>query len=1006
MSHRFDEARAAFNDGASQVRRSIRAVPITTRRVLTDPRSIVQGAPLTPLTVLFGHTLLDSVDRAGFAIILPEIQQDFDLDLQGVAGLAAISAVVGIVLSIPVAHQADRSHHRTAYLAAGALIAAVFSVSAGLATGLTLFILSRAAFGLGLQLNDPVQQSLLSDYYPVETRPSTFAGRQIAQNIGQLIGPLLFGAIAATFGWRIALLALAPPALLLAWRSIRLPEPARGAPERAALGLSRDEIAVEDTPPRLAEAVRLLRAVHTVRRLWIALPFLVGGVLGMAILLPLYLEETFGLGPVGRGAVVAVSQAAGIVGLLFGVPITGRFLLGGHPERVFHLLGGVGLAATVFLALVAAAPNIAILVLAGALLSFVTALVVPGFATLLSIVMPVRARTLGFALTGLLVLPGLLMLPVAGAVGDAYGLRVGMLVGLPLFLVGALIVGSAGSQFRADMAAGLHASITLQEATLRRADGTQPLLQCRSLDVRYGPVQVLFDLDLDIADGEIVALLGTNGAGKSTLLRAISGTLPVAGGSILYDGRDITQAGPSDTTALGVVQVPGGRGVFSSLSVAENLRAAAWMHRRDGEHIRGSLERAFELFPALARRWHTPAGELSGGEQQMLTIAQAFLARPRLLLIDELSLGLAPVVVAQLLEVVRAVNAEGVTIVVVEQSVNVALTVADRAIFLEKGEVRYEGPTAELLQQPDILRSVFLANRPAGEHPRASTRGAQAPTEATSGPALVAAGLTKNFGGIRAVDGVDLTIASGEIVGIIGANGAGKTTLFDLLSGFMTADHGTVHLGAQDVTLLSPDGRARAGLGRSFQDARLFPSLTVSETIAVAYERHLDVSGPLAAVLGAPAGTAAERAATQRVDELVELLGLTAFRDKFIGELSTGSRRIVDLACAMAHEPTVLLLDEPSSGIAQRETEALAVLLHDIHTHTGASMVLIEHDIPLISSVADRLVVLELGRVISFGRPSDVLDDPRVVASYLGTDSAAIARSGPITEVTPVGAST
>jgi branched-chain amino acid transport system ATP-binding protein len=174
--------------------------------------------------------------------------------------------------------------------------------------------------------------------------------------------------------------------------------------------------------------------------------------------------------------------------------------------------------------------------------------------------------------------------------------------------------------------------------------------------------------------------------------------------------------------------------------------------------------------------------------------------------------------------------------------------------------------------------------------------------------------------------------------------------------------------------------------------------MTVVENIAVALERHIEVRDPLAAACGMPAIRDAETTVAYKVHELIELLGLSAFRNKFVSELSTGSRRIVDLAMAIAHKPTVLILDEPSSGIAQRETEALGPLLLRIKDEVGCALLVIEHDMPLITGISDRLMALELGRVIADGTPAEVVTHPRVVASYLGTNEAAIARSGSATK--------
>ena len=464
------------------------------------------------------------------------------------------------------------------------------------------------------------------------------------------------------------------------------------------------------------------------------------------------------------------------------------------------------------------------------------------------------------------------------------------------------------------------------------------------------------------------------------------------------------------TAKIGIAQIPGGKGVFPTLTVDEHFEVASWLIS-DKRAARREIAAVLARFPRLRERRSQLAGNLSGGEQQMLALGMAFISKPRLLLIDELSLGLAPTIVEQLLETVREINLQGTTIVLVEQSVNLALTVADRAYFLEKGEVRFSGPTRELLGRDDVLRSVFLAGATQPARQQATSRStptvgsrartAEAMAEVERSALLEAHDISVAFGGIHALDQVDLTVSEGEILGLIGPNGAGKTTLFDVLSGFQPATRGRVLLGGYDVTDLGPDVRARMGLGRSFQDARIFPSLTVAENLAQALERHLPVRDHAAAALGLPAVRRQEDDVAWSVHDLIELMGLGAFRDKFVSELSTGSRRVVDIAMAIAHDPAVLILDEPSSGIAQRETEALGPLPRQIRDETGCALLVIEHDMPLIAAISDRMMALDQGRVIATGGPRAVLEDNAVVASYLGDDASAIARSG---DATPVAA--
>ena len=372
----------------------------------------------------------------------------------------------------------------------------------------------------------------------------------------------------------------------------------------------------------------------------------------------------------------------------------------------------------------------------------------------------------------------------------------------------------------------------------------------------------------------------------------------------------------------------------------------------------------------LVERLEDDAGDLSGGQQQILGLAMAFLSRPRLLMIDELSLGLAPVIVEELLPKLQDLAKEGVTIVLVEQSVNVALTVADTAYFMEKGEIKFHGETAELLERPDVLRSVFLEGATAGldrsskeaedleevfEQTEKASEGLTAPK---AEPVLEVHGISRSFGGITAVSNVSFQVAPKEILGFIGPNGAGKTTLFDLIGGFTESDSGKVALAGRSIDQLTAANRSLRGLGRSFQDARLFPALTVEETLAVALDRWTTSQDPVSAALHLPNAFDSNRKVAARVNELIELMNLGAFRTKFIHELSTGTRRIVDLAMVVAHRPIVVLLDEPSSGIAQKEAEALGPVLESLRSEMGCALVIIEHDISLLRSVVDRMIAL------------------------------------------------
>jgi len=232
---------------------------------------------------------------------------------------------------------------------------------------------------------------------------------------------------------------------------------------------------------------------------------------------------------------------------------------------------------------------------------------------------------------------------------------------------------------------------------------SEALLSVKGLSAGYGAAPVLFDIGFEVARGEIVALVGSNGAGKTTLLRAVSRVI-AARGSIRFAGRDLLPLSPEEVFTLGLVQVPEGRQLFQRMSVEENLQMGAF-RRRDPAGIARSFERVYQLFPILADRRRQMAGSLSGGEQQICALARALMAEPKLLMVDEMSLGLAPVIVDQLLDVLSDIRRSGVTVLIVEQDVFAAFSIADRAYVMETGHIVREGPVKELESDPELRRA-------------------------------------------------------------------------------------------------------------------------------------------------------------------------------------------------------------------------------------------------------------------------------------------------------------
>ena len=251
--------------------------------------------------------------------------------------------------------------------------------------------------------------------------------------------------------------------------------------------------------------------------------------------------------------------------------------------------------------------------------------------------------------------------------------------------------------------------------------------------------------------------------------------------------------------------------------------------------------------------------------------------------------------------------------------------------------------------------------------------------------------VTMRFGGLTAVNDVSMTVHQGEIVGLIGPNGAGKTTVMNAVSGFVPSS-GRIELFGRDVTQLAAYRRARLGQGRAFQNARLFGSLTVRETVMVALEAR-SRSLLIPSLLALPPSPIVERRKRKEADEIIGYLGLGRYADSLLSELSTGTRRIVELGALIALDTKLMLLDEPTAGVAQRETEAFGPLIRTIRAELGAAILIIEHDMPMVMSISDRIYCLEAGRVIAEGDPAAVRNNPLVIASYLGTDERAIQRS-------------
>ena len=950
-----------------------------------------------PLIAVMGLGAIFPMSALIFVLQLPQIQDAYAQGLSILALVAVQQVQTGLGPDLVLALVANQTSRTRVLVGAGGFFAAAAAVLwlSGVFPNQILLYAGALGVVLGGGALTSTQNSLLCDYYPVSLRPRVILAQRAALVFGLSLCPLIVGTLAYVFGWQASFFVLAVGALFFVVLAARLPDPVppggvpTGEPDRP-------EPPAE--PATLPEAARVIATTRSLRLIYYSLPFLLGTVLGITFYATAYYENVFHQDAAHRALLFGLAEPGAVIGLLIGLVVLPR-RIAADPGGAIRTIAWLAIAAATGAACLALAPDVAVAYLAQLVFAGASAVVIAGVYAMLSVALPTRMLTLGFGLSTVWLTFGVLLVgppngvpTINSLITNAFGYRASFWIFVPLFVIGASLLRSASRFVAEDIA---KRKITeAADATVRRqrADGTGGLLMVRSLDAGYEGVQVVFGVDLDVGDGEMVAVLGTNGAGKSTLMRAISGLVVPTAGEVMFDGKAITTYEAYRIAEAGILQVPGGRGIFPGLTVAECLRVAGWLYDTDDQDLARATQTVLDYFPVLSRRWHTPAGSLSGGEQQMLSLSMAFIAKPRLLIIDELSLGLAPTVIESLLGIVEGIHDHGTAIILVEQSINLALRLCDRAIFMEKGQVVFSGSTADLLDRQDIVRAVLLGG--ANDSPTDATSAvtvdradfappANSPLDSQH-PVLSARGLYQRFGGVVAVDDVDLDLYRGEILGLLGPNGAGKTTIFELLSGERRCERGRITMGDVDITSWPAYRRAEHGLGRSFQAARLWPGLTVHESVLIAISHSISSPGAAAAALCLPTVRRSERRLRQAADEILEPLGLAQYSDQLSSDLSTGERRLLELAVIIAMGPSIVLLDEPSAGLAQAETEAMAPVLLETKRRLDCSMILIEHDMGLLRQLADRAIALDAGAVVTTGNPEDVLNHPYVIESYLG----------------------
>ena len=678
-------------------------------------RDGVRAGGTKMLLVLTALVTFDEFDRAAMTVLAPDIQRTLGVS-DGV--LAAASAAFGVMFvlgAIPLATLADRFPRTKVAAIATAVWSVVVLLTGFVVNAFSLFV-ARLGAGLGQSNVLPIHGPLLADTYPMAARGRVFALYSMGSPMGQLIAPAVVGAIADVAGgeegWRWAFFLIAIPPAILAIFTLTLSNPKRGRWEQeTVLGQQLADDA-KPLPTSTTMAFARLRKIKTFYYMLVGLGVLGFALFSIPIFVSLHLEDEFGLSALERGTFFSLAFLPALIGIPFAGVLNDK-LLRRSPARSLLLVAVLVLPLGPLVSLGMWMPNTILTFVFVALGISSSRIAFSAWGPVVAAVSPYRLRSQAFAMVGVYIflLGAFFGAVLTGIISDAAGEPTALtIVTIPSSIIGAGLIAYGARHINHDISLVVEELKEEQEELQRVADPDVeiPLLQVRNLDFSYGKVQVLFDVGFEVQRGEVLALLGTNGAGKSTVLRVVSGLGVPDRGVVRLEGRNITFCEAELRVGLGIVQVSGGKAVFGDLSVRENLRVGAFLERHDRDDVEARIERVLDIFPALREMQSQAAGSMSGGQQQQLAVAKALLLDPEVLVIDELSLGLAPLVVQELLEVVERLKAAGVTMIIVEQSLNVALALADRAIFMEKGQVKFDGPARELMERDDLVRAVFL----------------------------------------------------------------------------------------------------------------------------------------------------------------------------------------------------------------------------------------------------------------------------------------------------------
>lgn len=717
--------------GAAARQNGTSLAPNRTPRTAFQVTRRLVGVSRYPLILLTAAYAVSISDQYLLSTVFPYLKTTFQLSDVSLGLLGSSYAIIVTIGTVPFGILADRAS-RTKVIAWASAIWGIAMLWTGLASGYVTLFFARLVLGGASPAVVPTTQSLLADYYPVHQRSKVLGIYQIGQLVGFFLIPI-GAAMAAAWGWRSAFYFFAAPGFIIAMLSWRLAEPTRGEQDRRHQGLATtDEIVTEDIAWREAYLEILRVPTFTIAMISSSVGSLFFG--GVGVWAVTFLLRYHNLTVPQASVATSLFALGGLVGALSAGYIADYLTYIGRRSARVLVAGGARLIGVPLYYIAFTVSNTAVMLVFFTLGAFaIIAAIPPLNAVRLDVLRP-QLRGRGTALDTILQsLAGAASPVIFGFLSDAIGLRGAFVVLIPaLGIAGALLLlfavhtyprdeakvlaqvaaeagvapsdpSAAGPAPRLANAAATADIVEGRAEIIEPTDDERPppaalvdLLVLEDVCFSYGAIQVLFDTNLAIPRGGCHALLGRNGVGKTTLLNVVGGLAEPQAGRAWFNGQEIFGVPPEQRARLGITLMAGGRATFPSLTLKDNLWLGAYPFADHKALVEERLAEVLEVFPALASRLSQPAGTLSGGEQQMMSLGRALMAGPDLLLIDELSMGLAPAITNDLLRVIRRIVENGTTVIIVEQSVTAALRVADNVWFMDKAGIRELGPPADL----------------------------------------------------------------------------------------------------------------------------------------------------------------------------------------------------------------------------------------------------------------------------------------------------------------------